>query len=98
MYTKVDVHVTSLIYIPLDPKGRLYKLKHLSIQTDLHLKDARLEQLVDRNQQLTAQVKDKDEELQIRNANMSRLRGEVQTLQVTIIIPWWITAVCTKLL
>ena len=62
---------------------------------ELRQKDARLGEQVNRNQQLTTQLREKDnslrqreEELLHKNADISRLQGDVQTLQVST----WYTA------
>ena len=52
----------------------------------LRQKDARLEEEINRNQQLTTQLRVKDEELRQRNADISRLQRELQILQVSTLV------------
>ena len=59
-------------------------IQHLSIQTAIGERDARLEQQVNINQQLATQLRQgeerllhKDEELRQKNADISRLQGAV---------------------
>ena len=64
--------------------AKLCKIKPLFVQADLYQEHARLELQINRNQLLTTQLWEKDEELRRKNADISRLQGEVQTLQVIV--------------